>query len=133
MVFELALATPFAVGTLLLLGFVATMFYRNRSNLSDALKRTWIPWLLQILLLFSVIAVATHGEVDWTHQPFSGPNELGLRIENYLAVAAIVFAVVAVIGAKGSRWFATSLMLLQLWLLLCAGAVAEMALTGRWL
>jgi hypothetical protein len=133
MVFELALATPLALITVPLLGFVGAMFYRNRSNLRDSLKRAWIPCVLQFVLLLTAIGVASHGWVDWTHQPFSGPNESGLRIENYCLAVAVILAALAVILAKGSRWFATSLMLLQLWLLACANEVAGMALTGRWL
>jgi hypothetical protein len=132
LVFEFAFATPLAFITIPLLGFVGAMFYRNRSNLRGPLKRSWIGCLLQLLLLITSIGIATRGEVDGTRQPFLGPNDLGLRIENYVVVAAFVFAAIAIVCAKGSRWFTTSLMLLQIWLLASAYAVAGMALTGRW-
>jgi Na+-translocating ferredoxin:NAD+ oxidoreductase RnfD subunit len=54
-------------------------------------------------------------------------------MENYCIAVALILAALAVILTKGSRWFVTSLMLLQLWLLACAKEVAGMALTGRWL
>jgi len=87
-----------------------------------------MPCAFQIALLLAAVGVAARGEVDWTHQPFLGPNELGLRIENYLLLVAFALALVAVVRAKGHRWLATSLLLLQLWLLACAHAVAGMAL-----
>jgi hypothetical protein len=133
MAFELALATPLALITVPLLGFVGATFYLNRSNLWDPIKRAWIPCILQFVLLLTAIGVASHGRVDWTHQPFPGPNESGLRMENYCIAVALILAALAVILTKGSRWFVTSLMLLQLWLLACAKEVAGMALTGRWL
>jgi hypothetical protein len=79
------------------------------------------------------LAVAVCGRVEWTQQPFPGPNYRGLRAEDLFEVGSLILTVYRVSRMKGLRWLALSLAMLQLWLLAAAGFIAGMSLTGTWL
>jgi len=106
---------------------------RQQPFASDVWRKTYWVVIVQFLLFAGTITVAIVGWVDWQQPIFPGPNRLGLRIVNALSLTSLLLGVYWVWRMKGKRWFATSAALFQLSMLLGAGFVAGMALTGTWL
>ena len=124
---------PFAYGTLLFgLSFVASVI-RQRPFQKPIWKQTYSIVVLQFMFFPAALAVAVLGRVDWTQNPFPGPNYWGLRAEDIFDLGSLILSVYWVWRMKGLRWFALSLAMLQLWLLAAAGFIAGMSLTGTWL
>jgi hypothetical protein len=80
-----------------------------------------------------VLTIAVLGRVDWQQNPFPGPNYWALRAEDLIDFASLILGGYWVWRMKGLRWFALSLVILQLWPLAAAGFIAAMSLTGTWL
>ena len=124
---------PFAYASLLLsLNFLASVI-RQRPFHKPIWKQTYFIVVLQFLFFPSVLAVAVLGRVDWQQVPFPGPNKWGLRLEDLCDLGSLILGVYWVWRMKGLRWFALSLVILQLWLLGAVGFIAAMSLTGTWL
>ena len=65
---------------------------------SHRLPRAWIPWLIQLALLFVVLFVPFG---------FDHPSSFGLDYDNFLQIAAVFLGlslVTAVIAFIGGRW-----------------------------
>ena len=92
-------------------------------------------WLAFLSLLFIPITIAI-GEIGWVDpamRPRPMPNALLLRTNDGLFVASAPLGIFWMYRMKGLRWFASAFALIQLWILLLAGFIASMALTGDWL
>jgi hypothetical protein len=125
--------TPFVYGTLLLgLNFIASVI-RQRPFQKPIWKQTYSIAVLQFLFFPATLAVAVVGRVDWQQAHFPGPNHWGLRVEDLFDLGSLILSVYLVGRMKGLRWFALSLVMLQFWLLVAAGFIAGMSLTGTWL
>lgn len=92
-------------------------------------------WLVFLSLLFIPITIAI-GEVGWADSQMSPrvmPSMLLLWINNGLFIASVALGIFWVYRMKGLRWFAFAFALIQLWVLILAGFIAGMALTGDWI
>jgi hypothetical protein len=124
---------PFAYITVLLgLNFIASVT-RQRPFKKPAWRQTSSIVVVQFLFFPASLAVAVLGLVDWQQPHFPGPNYWGLRAEDLFDLGSLSLGVYWVWKMKGLRWFASSVVLLQLWLLAGAGFIAGMSLTGTWL
>ena len=114
------------------------------ANLGAALIRTWHLrhrqwnkeyWLVFAGLLFVplTIAIGVVGWIDPSVVPRPKPNAVAVWANNGLDIAFLLFGIYWIYRMKGLRWFAVAVMLMQLWLLFCAGFFAGMALSGDWL
>jgi hypothetical protein len=124
---------PLVYGTLLLgLNFVGSVFLQR--PFSKPLWRTnYSIAVLQFWFFPATLAIAVLGRVDSQGVHLPGPNKLGLGAEYVIAIGSVIIGGYWVWMMKGLRWFALSLAMLQLWLLVVANLIAEMSLTGNWL
>jgi len=81
----------------------------------------------------ATIAIAAAGYVSVNHISNAEPNRWGLRACDLLAFISLGAGAYWTYRLKGLRWFAVSVTLFQLWLLVCANLIAGMALTGDWI
>lgn len=92
-------------------------------------------WLIFLSLLFvpitSAIGMAGWRGPGWLVRP--KPNELLIWTNNGLDAISVALCFFWAYRMKGLRWFALSFSLIQLWMLLGAGLMTGMALTGDWL
>jgi hypothetical protein len=113
-------------------------------NLGAALLLKWpfrhdrwkaVYWLLFVNFLFIPITVAIgiFGAIDPAQVPRARPNTLAVWANNGLFFAAFVLGIYWMYRMKGLRWFAVAILLLQLWILLGAGFITGMSLSGDWL
>lgn len=130
---EFVYAPPFCFFTLPLAISLVASIVRQKPFRRDTWKRTYWVCIVQFLLFLATILVAAMGGVDWRKIPFPGPNRLGLYANNALTVLSLGLGTYWVVRMKGTRWFALSATLLQVWFLWGAGFVAAMSLTGTWL
>ncbi|MGD1210851.1 MAG: hypothetical protein ABR973_05775 [Candidatus Acidiferrales bacterium] len=126
-------APPFVYVTLLLAINFAAAVISQRPLRNPIWKRTYPFTIAQFLFFPATLAVAVIGRVDWQQPHFPGPNYWGLRAEDVFAVSSVIVGSYWIWKMKGLRWFASSLALLQLWLLAAANFIAAMSLTGTWL
>ena len=63
----------------------------------------------------------------------SSPNHVGSFLLNALDLLALLFGIYCVYRATGARWFTAAIVVAALWLLLGAGFVAGMSVSGDWL
>jgi hypothetical protein len=63
----------------------------------------------------------------------SSPNHVGAFLLNALDLLALLLGVYFVYRAKGLRWFTAAIVVTALWLLLAAGFVAGMSVSGDWI
>jgi hypothetical protein len=130
---EFLYAPPFVYGTLLFgLSLIASVI-RQRPFHKPIWKQTYAIVVLQFLFFPAVLTLAVLGRVDWQQPHFPGPNYWALRAEDLIDFGSLILGGYWVWRMKGLRWFALSLVILQLWLLVAAGFIAAMSLTGTWL
>ena len=114
------------------------------ANFGAALIRKWpfrhdrwsqTYWLIFVSLLFipATIAIGVLGTIDPSMVPRPKPSTLAVWMSNGLLAASLASGMYWVYRMKGLRWFALALTLLQLWILLGAGFITGMALSGDWL
>ena len=94
----------------------------------DVWKRKYYIAIVQLVCYPATLLVAACGAVDGPE-----PNAWGFRATYALAIISFGVGIYWVWLMKGIRWFAVSVVILQLWLLAAANFIAGMALTGRWL
>jgi len=63
----------------------------------------------------------------------TSPSHAGSFLLNALELLALLFGIYCVYRAKGVRWFAAAIVVATLWLLLVAGFIAGMSVSGDWL
>jgi ABC-type dipeptide/oligopeptide/nickel transport system permease component len=91
-------------------------------------KRKYSLAILQFACFPATLLVAAFGAVSGPE-----PNNWGLRAVDALAFISLGVGIYWIGLMKGLRWYAISVVVLQVWLLAGANFVAGMALTGRWL
>jgi hypothetical protein len=100
-------------------------------------QRRWKSayWLVFASYLFIpvMLAIGVIAAVDSRMVPRRRPNELAVWASDGLFVASLLLGIFCSYKMKGLRWLATAISLLQLWILLSAGFIAGMALSGDWL
>ena len=92
-------------------------------------------WLAFLSLLF-IPATTVVGVVGWIDPgmvPRPKPNAVLVWVDNGLFIAFILLGIFWVYRMKGLRWFALSIVLIQLWILMGVGFMTGMALSGDWL
>jgi hypothetical protein len=92
-------------------------------------------WFAFVSLLFVpiTIAVGDVGAVDPSPMSHAQPSELLVWTNNGMFIGSSVLGIFWIYRMKGLRWFALAIQLIQLWILLGAGFIAGMALSGDWL
>jgi hypothetical protein len=128
---EFLYVPPFAYGTVLVgVSLIASAIYQRPFS-ETKWRQTYSLVVLQFLFFPSTVAVAALGGVGFS--PLVKPNYLGLRVEDAFVIGSLAVGACWIWRMRGLRWFATCLVMLQLWLLAGAYFIAGMALTGRWL
>jgi hypothetical protein len=124
---------PFLLVTLVLVAnLVIALVHRWPFNFGRWKPEYWLV-LLSFLFIPITIAIGQAGWIDPSISPRPAPSELLLWTNNGFLIASLVLSVFWVCRMKGLRWFASAVVLIQLWMLFWAGLVAGMALTGDWL
>lgn len=95
-------------------------------------KEYWLAFL-SFIFIPTTIAIGVVGWIDPSLVPRPKPNALLVWTSNGLFIASIVIGIFWVYRMKGLRWFALAVALIQLWVLMGAGFIAGMALSGDWL
>jgi len=100
-------------------------------------QRLWRPsyWLIfsQMLFFPAMDAVGVLFPAVSTVRPHPKENVLGHRLLDALFYLSLAMSAFWVWRMRGLRWFAASLLLLQQVLLIGAGFVAGMSVSGDWL
>jgi len=102
-------------------------FHRDRWK-----KEYWFAFL-SLLFIPITIAVADVGWVDPSAVPRPQPNALLVWTNNGMFIASAALGSFWIYRMKGLGWFALAIQLIQLWILMGAGFIAGMALSGDWL
>jgi len=114
------------------------------ANLALALKHKW-PfrddrwkneyWLAFVNLLFFpiIVAIGVVGAVNPSIVPRPKPSTALVWTDNGTVIVSVALCVFWVYRMKGLRWFAFAIELIQLWILMGAGFITGMALSGDWL
>lgn len=123
---------PLLLVTLALTAYLAAAMTLKWPFRHDRWRREY--WLIFLNLLFvpATIAIADVGSVNPNPMPHH-PNTLGIWVCNGIFAACALLGIFWVYRMKGLRWFALAVVLLQLWMLIGAGFIAGMSLTGDWL
>lgn len=129
---QFLIVPPYVAVTIILLAGVAISLVFDRAIGHNVTKSTYWIAFAQFLCLPATLAIAATGPVDRLAVPYH-PNQLGLWASNILFVVSLCLGAYWIWKMKSHRWFTTSVVLVQLWLLVVAGFVAGMALTGDWL
>ncbi len=125
---EILYYPPFVLATLVIIGSIVASVLIQRPFAKEVWKQRYSVVFVQFLCFPAVIAVAATGRVDGPE-----PNDWGLRAADLLSLISLGLGIYWIWIMKGLPWYATSVTLLQLWLLAAANFIAGMALTGRWL
>jgi hypothetical protein len=114
--------TPFIVVGVVVSIFIQKPFGREIWN------RRYPIAILQFACYPATLLVAAIGAVNGPE-----PSQWGFRATYALALLSLGIGIYWVCLMRELRWYATSVVVLQLWLLAGANLIAGMALTGRWL
>jgi hypothetical protein len=110
------------------LPIAALASFRRASAFSGRKNRYLLPFVLLVGFPLS-IAIAL---VFAAPSP-SSPNHVGSFLLDALELLALLFGIYCVYRAKGVRWFAAAIVVAEIWLLLAAGFIAGMSVSGDWL
>jgi hypothetical protein len=89
-------------------------------------------YLLPFMLLAAFPLTIVIGERFAAISPAT-PNKMGALLLNGLELVALLFGIYCVYRAKGLRWFTAALVVAELWILLAAGFITGMSVSGDWL
>lgn len=130
---EFLFVWPLWLATLALVANLGAALIRKWPFRHDRWSKTY--WLAFASLLFipATIATGVLGAIDPGIVPRPKPSTLAVWMSNGLLAASFVSGMYWVYRMKGLRWFALAVALLQLWILLGAGFITGMALSGDWL
>ena len=120
---------PFLYATLLFVGSLAASAVFQRPFATERWRRSYWVVVVQFFFFVATLAIGAAGPVNHL-QP---ANRWGRWAVDAVSWISLCLGSYWVWKMKGSRWFATSVTLLQLWILFAASFVAGMALTGDWL
>jgi hypothetical protein len=99
---------------------------------SSPLRHPKSFYLLPLVLLAAFPLTIVFGERFAAISPAT-PNKMGSLLLNGLELVALLFGIYCVYRAKGLRWFTAALVVAELWILLAAGFIAGMSVSGDWL
>lgn len=119
--------------TLALAANLALALIHGWPALREKWKREYWLSLLGVLLIPLTIAIGAVGWIDTSISPRPEPSSLLVWTNNGLFIASLALSSFWVYRMRGLRWFASAFALIQLWMLIWAGLIAGMALTGEWL
>ena len=126
-VWPMSLVT-FALGA----NLVAALYHKWPFHPERWKKEYWLTFLsLLFIPVSSVIGIV--GWVDLGMVPPPKPSAVLMWIDNGCFVASTMLGIFWIYRMKGLRWFALSIGLIQLWILMGVGFMTGMALTGHWL
>lgn len=130
---EFLYVPPFVFGTLILGGILGASIVSQKSTGREIWRRNSRILigiaLVQVLLFPALITVGVMGAISH----LATPKPWAVRSLDALLIVSLLLAAYCIWRAKGLRWFAGSLMLLQFWVLLGASFIADMSVTGDWL
>ena len=90
--------------------------------------------LFQLLFWPAIIVVGVLGHIDpQTPESHSEPIRAAVWALNGLCFLSLITGGYLVFKLKGSRWLAASIILFEEWMMLWAGVVSGMSITGDWL
>ena len=89
-------------------------------------------YLLPPMLLAAFPLTIAIGVLFAAPSPAS-PNKVGSLLLNGLEFVALLFSIYCVYRAKGLRGFTAALVVAELWILVAAGFIAGMSVSGDWL
>ncbi len=122
-------AWPMLLVTVMLLANLCAATIFSRSFRSKSWKGEYWLTLLSLLFIRVTSAIGTAGRgPGWLTRP--KPNEMLMWANHGLDGISVALCFFWVDRMKGLRWFALSFSLVQLWILLGAGLMTGMALTG---
>ena len=116
----------------LVANLVLALIYRWPFHTGRWRREYWLVFL-SVLFVPITIAIGLVGAVDPSPMHRPKPNPLAVWSSNGLFITSIMLGVFCVYRMKGLRWFASAVVLIELWVLLAAGLIAGMALSGDWL
>jgi hypothetical protein len=126
---EACYASPFFFGTILLTLNLLASLILQRPLQSPVWKKQYSLVIMQFLFFPATLAAAAAGQPS----AFSSPNYWALRALDAFLIGSVAVGGYFVFRMKEMRWFAASVVLLQLWILASASFIAGMALTNDWL
>jgi hypothetical protein len=106
-------------------------FRSDRKLLQEKLPSLAVGGLSVFLFIPLLLWIAAEGAAETG--PFRHPNDTGLIIANALTLISLAVAAYVVFRCKGVRWVALFEILILQWLLMGAGLIAGMALSGDWI
>jgi hypothetical protein len=99
---------------------------------SSPLRHPKSFYLLPLVLLAAFPLTIVIGE-RFAANSSATPNKIGSLLLNGLELVVLLFGIYCVYRAKGLRWFTAALVVAELWILLAAGFIAGMSVSGDWL
>ena len=124
---------PMWLVTLALIANIGAAMIQKWPFHPDRWKRAYSLILGNLLFIPITVAIGVLGAIDPGQVARPEPNTLAVWASNCLFVAFFVLGVYWIYRMKELRWFASAVLLLQLWLLLGAGLIAGMSMSGDWL
>lgn len=118
--------------TLILLGNLAASVVLKWPFRSSRWKKEYWLVFTNFLSIPAILAIAVIWAVDTSHVP-RGPHIPVAWTVNGIFIISILFGIYSIYRMKNVRWLASSLVLIALWVLLWAGFIATMALSGDWI
>ena len=124
---------PLLLVTLALVAnLVAALMYKWPFHRDRWKKEYWLIFL-SLLFIPATVVIADVGSLDPGAVPRPVPITPLAWTCNGLFIVSIALGILWVLRIKGLRWFALSVALIQLWMLMAVGFIAGMALSGDWL
>lgn len=130
---EFLFVWPMQLVTLILLGNIAAGALVKRPFRQDRWKREYLLVFANLLFFPGILVVGILGAVDPSAVPRPKPNPFAVWASNGMFFLPIALGIYWIWRMKGLRWFALATVLMQQWILLAAGFIAGMSLSGDWL
>jgi hypothetical protein len=114
----------------ILIGLIATAIASFRSSSAPRLPKSY--YLLPVVLPAGfplTIAIA----IFFAAPSRESPHRVGSLLLNGLELVALLFGIYCVYRARGLRGFSAALVVAELWILIAAGFIAGMSVSGDWL
>jgi hypothetical protein len=130
---EFLVVWPLWLVTLALIANLVAALVTKWPFRQDRWKKSY--WLVFTNLLFIpvTIAIGVAWELDTSIVPRPKPNPLAVWTSNGSFFVSIALGVYWAFRMKGLRWVAIAILLVTHWMLMGAGVIAGMSLSGDWL
>jgi hypothetical protein len=129
--FGFLVTRPFCwISLAILISLCATAVFSFRR--SSGVQHPKSFYLLPLLLLAAVPLTIAIGICFAAISPAT-PNKMGSLLLNGLELVTLLFGIYCVYRAKGLRAFTGAVVVAELWILVAAGFIAGMSVTGDWL